>query len=149
MNEVKIGNIYRDRNRNRCEVVSVGSDTAVLRMRGNPNPFRVMQKALNDPEIYVLEEAAEDQQPREQDIKPGSVVRLKSGGPKMVVGVVTKDIASCVWFTEWGDRQRIKGNDIYLACLQLVEDNDATKPTPIAHTADGTPIYDPRDRTKP
>ena len=54
---------------------------------------------------------------QEQDIEKGTVVRLKSGGPPMVVRSVSADQAYCEWFTETERRQ----GTFILNTLELVE----------------------------
>ena len=40
-----------------------------------------------------------------EQIVPGAVVVMKSGGPALTVGSVQKDSASCHWFDEEGKPQ--------------------------------------------
>jgi uncharacterized protein YodC (DUF2158 family) len=69
------------------------------------------------------------------EIVVGSVVRLKSGGPRMVVSLVLNDgKVNCLGFTTWGRHEELLDVRVPILCLELVtlehHDGEAT-PTPI------------------
>ncbi len=62
------------------------------------------------------------------EFKPGDVVQLKSGGPKMTVHSVYPGAkgpaATCLWFTD-GDVREVKQFDFYTETLELGSEVDA------------------------
>lgn len=55
------------------------------------------------------------------ELETGDVVYLKSGSPKMTIGIIKDGIAECAYFVRWGkgwDFNRIES--IPLACLKKV-----------------------------
>ena len=58
------------------------------------------------------------------NLQPGDLVQLKSGGPTMTVDYIDNDVSAayCVWFDESQARQRARFN---LATLKKVESASA------------------------
>jgi uncharacterized protein YodC (DUF2158 family) len=54
------------------------------------------------------------------EIKPGSIVMLKSGGPQMTVRWIDDNEAYCEWFTDVKNNPENKGATFVLASLQLI-----------------------------
>jgi uncharacterized protein YodC (DUF2158 family) len=63
-----------------------------------------------------------------EEIKPGSVVQLKSGGPEMTVAWIEKagqqytdDVAHCTWFIEDNAPWKLDERTIPLTSLKLLQ----------------------------
>jgi uncharacterized protein YodC (DUF2158 family) len=54
-------------------------------------------------------------------IKPGSIVQLKSGGPNMTVSWVEKEVAYCEWFIQDKAPWKRDGKRFALTSLKLLE----------------------------
>ena len=52
----------------------------------------------------------------EEQIKPGDIVSLRSGGPRMTIATVDGQSAFCEWFT---DDQQPQGRSFALTSLKL------------------------------
>ncbi|WP_417909333.1 YodC family protein [Candidatus Electronema sp. PJ] len=57
-----------------------------------------------------------------EKIEVGQIVRLKSGGPKMTVGIITHSNGMCIcqWFTEG----KLEKGDLPLESLESVEPDE-------------------------
>ena len=58
----------------------------------------------------------------DEQIKPGDIVSLRSGGPRMTVATIDGNRALCEWFS---DDQQPRSSTFALTSLKLDDRNDA------------------------
>lgn len=58
--------------------------------------------------------------PADPEIKPGTLVKLKSGGPRMTVNTVVGDACGCLWFE--GDE--LHDAHFYASALRVVSETE-------------------------
>lgn len=66
----------------------------------------------------------------------GSIVRLKTGGPKMTVDAANSegDHFTCMWFR----KKRLCTSMIHIASLKLLKDGEEPAPKPMKRTTNGS-----------